>query len=91
MRPRHLVLLALLSSTAHADVAPAFPMPTVRGAVIDLCTHHEVSDGTQSVKQRAVILGPAGLERFDADPGLAALGASTHARETITTRFTVVD
>jgi hypothetical protein len=75
------LLLALLVDAAQASADP------VRGAVIDLCTQRETSDGTQSVKQRAVILGPAGLERFDADPKLGSLAASTHARETFMARF----
>ena len=66
---------------------PAFAMPTMHGPVLDLCTLGETSDGTRSVKQRGVLLGPAGLERFDADPALAAIGASVHARETFVARF----
>jgi hypothetical protein len=84
-RRLRLALLALLVCGASARAADG--APTARGSVIDLCTRREPFDGKRSIKQRGVVLGPAGLERFDADPKLAALGASAHARETIVARF----
>jgi hypothetical protein len=51
------------------------------GAVLDLCTLGTVSDGTSSVRQRALVLGPAGFERLDGDPTLARVGAARHAGE----------
>lgn len=51
------------------------------GAVLDLCTLATASDGTSSVRQRAVVFGPAGFERLDHDPTLAQTQAARHARE----------
>lgn len=94
-RPLCLALL-FVASTASANPrlspgeehpAPSFSMETVRGAVLDLCALEEESDGTQSVKQRGILLGPAGMELFDTDPKLASIGASFHARETFISRF----
>lgn len=49
--------------------------------MLDLCTLGTVSDGTSSVRQRALVFGPAGFERLDQDPTLAQLGAAQQARE----------
>jgi hypothetical protein len=78
------VLSAVLVAAAVADAA-AQPVESARdphaGAVLDLCTLGTVSDGTSSVRQRALVFGPAGFERLDLDPTLAQVGAAGHARE----------
>jgi hypothetical protein len=51
------------------------------GAVLDLCVLGTESDGTSSVRQRALVFGPAGFERLDQDPTLAQTEAARHARE----------
>lgn len=51
------------------------------GTVLDLCTLGTSSDGTSSVRQRALVFGPAGFERLDRDPTLAQTDAARHARE----------
>lgn len=51
------------------------------GAVLDLCSLGTVSDGTSSVRQRAVVFGPAGFERLDDDAALVQADAARHARE----------
>lgn len=81
---RRVTLSALLALGANVDVAVADPGPARDprpGRVVDLCTVGEVSDGTSSVRQRALVLGPAGFERLDQDPTLQQIGASRHARE----------
>ncbi|HSD88101.1 MAG TPA: hypothetical protein VLB44_11325 [Kofleriaceae bacterium] len=68
-----------------AGEASAQPLEPARdpheGTVLDLCTLGTSSDGTSSVRQRALVFGPAGFERLDRDPTLAQTDAARHARE----------
>lgn len=65
---------------AHAQAIEAARDPHV-GAVLDLCALGTISDGTSSVRQRALVFGPAGFESLDRDPTLSHVGAARHARE----------
>lgn len=79
------MLRVALITTIVCGVVDASAQDTARvphvGPVLDLCALGEVSDGTSSVRQRALVLGPAGFERLDGDPTLHQVGATRHARE----------
>lgn len=72
----------ILAIAADASGQPLEPTPDPHeGAVLDLCTLGTASDGTSSVRQRALVFGPAGFERLELDPALAQSDAARHARE----------
>lgn len=69
-------------ASADASARPIEPVSDPHeGAVLDLCTLGTASDGASSVRQRALVFGPAGFERLDQDPTLAQIDAARHARE----------
>lgn len=73
-------ITTLLFTTAGHATAQTAGEPH-HGAVLDLCALGERSDGTSSVRQRALVFGPAGFESLDGDPTLAQADAARHARE----------
>ncbi len=73
-------LLVGVIADANAQALEGARDPHV-GAVLDLCALGTVSDGTSSVRQRALVFGPAGFDRLDHDPTLYEVGAARHARE----------
>lgn len=70
-----------LGAVAHAAAPAGSTRDPHAGAVLDLCVLGERSDGTASVRQRALVLGPAGFERLDRDPMLRQIDAAGHARQ----------
>ena len=87
-----LVTTFILTLAAHAraqsvepDDATVTPLAPALdphdGAVLDLCALATPSDGTSSVRQRAVVFGPAGFERLERDDTFARTGAARHAGE----------
>lgn len=82
--PRIAVVAALMGFVtvvdANAQVIESARDPHA-GTVLDLCALGIVSDGTSSVRQRALVFGPAGFEKLEQDRALLEAGAARHARE----------